>query len=426
VTALALPGQQTNLATVTAQDANPPGTTVTDNNPANYFGGITATWSQSPASGDYTNGSNWSTGTQPVAFDTAEFEASKITTVSIGPASVKVGEWLFSPGAVQYNIEIPLSSDVLFDGSGIVINAGSVHIFNFGEISLGGGSSPGTALIDNFGVVDFGSFSSTGAATIHTYSGASVQFHGPSPGGSAQFITDAGGTVDLSANGLRHVTAGSIAGAGTYALGSNQLMVGLNGLSTEVSGLIEDGGGHGGTGASLFKVGPGTLKLSHAGNTYTAGTLLGAGKLDVAAPGAVGTGAITFANAGKTKAILEIDNAALSAHHFANLIDNFGKHDFLDLPRLHFHAGATATYHKANHHLTVHSGRITDALMLLSPHGTKFTVTNDGHGGSKVTLDPPHIAATTASVYTHDVIGQDWANQIDGSANHPGDFLFVA
>ena len=38
-TATALAGQQTNVGTVTAQDANnPPGTTVTDDNPANYFG----------------------------------------------------------------------------------------------------------------------------------------------------------------------------------------------------------------------------------------------------------------------------------------------------------------------------------------------------------------------------------------------------
>jgi large repetitive protein len=38
-TATALAGQQTNLGTVTAEDANnPPGTTVTDDNPANYFG----------------------------------------------------------------------------------------------------------------------------------------------------------------------------------------------------------------------------------------------------------------------------------------------------------------------------------------------------------------------------------------------------
>ena len=64
-------------------------------------------------------------------------------------------------------------------------------------------------------------------------------------------------------------------------LGGDQLMVGLNGLSTEVSGPIEDGGHNGGSGASLVKVGPGTLKLSNAGNTYTGGTILEAGRLDL-------------------------------------------------------------------------------------------------------------------------------------------------
>ena len=38
------------------------------------------------------------------------------------------------------------------------------------------------------------------------------------------------------------MTAGSIAGAGTYFLGSKQLTVGSNNLSTTVSGTIQDGG----------------------------------------------------------------------------------------------------------------------------------------------------------------------------------------
>src|SRR5205823_5478007 len=39
-TATALAGQQTNTGTATGQDANnPPGTTVSDHNPGNYFGG---------------------------------------------------------------------------------------------------------------------------------------------------------------------------------------------------------------------------------------------------------------------------------------------------------------------------------------------------------------------------------------------------
>src|SRR5262245_26476556 len=37
-TATAVPGQQTNTGTVTAQDANDPGSTASDDNPANYFG----------------------------------------------------------------------------------------------------------------------------------------------------------------------------------------------------------------------------------------------------------------------------------------------------------------------------------------------------------------------------------------------------
>ena len=37
----------------------------------------------------------------------------------------------------------------------------------------------------------------------------------------------------------------------------------------------------------------------------------------------------------------------------------------------------------------MHSGHVTDTLTLLSPTGTHFIAANDGHGGTKVTLDPP-------------------------------------
>ena len=64
------------------------------------------------------------------------------------------------------------------------------------------------------------------------------------------------------------MTAGSIAGGGTYFLGSNALAVGGNNLSTTVSGTISDGGVSGGTGGSLTKVGTGTLTLAGT-NGYT-------------------------------------------------------------------------------------------------------------------------------------------------------------
>src|SRR6202042_3382414 len=107
-----------------------------------------------------------------------------------------------------------------------------------------------------------------------------------SPGGNATFITNAGGIVDVSGlgtfpdggGGLPSVpmTAGSIAGAGTYFLGSKQLTVGSNNLSTTVSGIIEDGGSSGGAGGSLVKVGTGTLTLTGV-NPYTGGTTVSGG-----------------------------------------------------------------------------------------------------------------------------------------------------
>jgi uncharacterized repeat protein (TIGR01451 family) len=50
-TATAVAGQHTNIGTVTGHDANnPPGTTVTDNNPANYFAGTNPTITTTPSS----------------------------------------------------------------------------------------------------------------------------------------------------------------------------------------------------------------------------------------------------------------------------------------------------------------------------------------------------------------------------------------
>ncbi|MBV8289605.1 MAG: autotransporter domain-containing protein, partial [Hyphomicrobiales bacterium] len=92
--------------------------------------------------------------------------------------------------------------------------------------------------------------STAGNATITTNGSALTQFAANSNGGNAQFITNASGTVDFSGTtgpaGNKQVTAGSIAGAGTYSLGSNQLTVGGNNLSTTLSGTIQDGGSSGG------------------------------------------------------------------------------------------------------------------------------------------------------------------------------------
>jgi outer membrane autotransporter protein len=88
------------------------------------------------------------------------------------------------------------------------------------------------------------------------------------------------------------MTAGSIAGAGNYNLGSKEFTVGLNNESTTVSGIVADGGAGGGTGGSLIKAGVGTLTLT-ANDPYSGGTRVVAGILaigDAAHPGATLSG----------------------------------------------------------------------------------------------------------------------------------------
>ena len=145
-------------------------------------------------------------------------------------------------------------SQLEFTVGGIEIDGGSAHLFNFGTTSFLSSGSAGEASITNFNTLSFEVTSTAGSSVIDTVGGALTQFGGNSTGESAQFITEAGGRVDFSSSagpGSHHrLTAGSIAGAGSYELGANQLTVGLDGLSGDVSGLIDDSG----DGGSLVRV----------------------------------------------------------------------------------------------------------------------------------------------------------------------------
>ncbi|MEO8351002.1 MAG: autotransporter-associated beta strand repeat-containing protein, partial [Chthoniobacteraceae bacterium] len=127
--------------------------------------------------------------------------------------------------------------------------------------------------------------------------GATTVFSEFTDGGTARAVTNAGGTFDISQVSAPGMGIGSIEGAGAYILGSRNLSVGGNNLSTTVSGVIQDGSS--GTGGSLTKVGSGTLTLSGA-NTYTGGTLVNAGTLLAAnATGsATGPGAVEVSAGG--------------------------------------------------------------------------------------------------------------------------------
>jgi outer membrane autotransporter protein len=156
----------------------------------------------------------------------------------------------------------------------------SAIITNNGTLGLFGTAGAGNATIVNNGILGFLDSSSADTAAITTNSGGLTGFAANATGNSARLVTNAGGAVDISGVAAATFQFGSIAGAGTYSLGNKQLTVGLNDLSTEVSGVIADGGLSGGAGAGLTKAGNGTLTLSGT-NTYTGATVVNNGALIV-------------------------------------------------------------------------------------------------------------------------------------------------
>jgi autotransporter-associated beta strand protein len=271
--------------------------------------------------------------------------------------------------------------------------AAKALIYNDSLMTFQDQSTASTSYIQNDAKLIFIDMSTAGSAYVETYAHATTLFEGTSNSGAALLNTHSGGTVDFSLSagpaGNHHLTVGAIGGGGAYLLGGDVLTVGEPNAESpsfpslsKMSGAIEDGGAGGGSGASLVKVGGGLLKLTHAHNTYSGGTILKHGALDLAAVGAAGTGAITFAG----HPTLKLENAALSDHVFHNAIDNFGNHDVLDLTGLQFDPDTSAIYHKATHHLAVSNGHVTDTLTLLSSHGTHFSAASDGHAGTEVFL----------------------------------------
>jgi autotransporter-associated beta strand protein len=161
-----------------------------------------------------------------------------------------------------------------------ITNSGQGSFTDFNQ-----SSTAGSSVIRNTGqdsALQFLDTSDAENATI-TNSGTRSRtfFRGSASGGNARLINaNATAFFDISGLTTGGTTAGSIEGNGGFFLGSKNLTVGGNGLSTTFSGVISNGGFGGGVGGSLTKVGAGTLTLTGE-NTYTGATTVNAGSLIV-------------------------------------------------------------------------------------------------------------------------------------------------
>jgi probable HAF family extracellular repeat protein/autotransporter-associated beta strand protein len=153
----------------------------------------------------------------------------------------------------------------------------------------------------------------------------------------AQIPVDAFGLLDLA--GADHslgslLWGGTVINSGPYAA---TLTVGSDNTDTVFSGSIEDGGsGSGVFETALNKIGTGKLALTGI-STYSGGTTISSGTLELGNAGAAGYAPITFA--ANSNAMLRVDGQVMPANTFLG----FALGDSIDLRDATLIAGSNAT-----------------------------------------------------------------------------------
>ena len=208
------------------------------------------------------------------------------------------------------------------------------------------------------------------------------------------------GMVHGGAAGGSEAGGGQSFGSGIYLQGTGGVLtLNSNGTTeTIAAGITDDHGAattadyvyppylytEGSTG--IVKTGLGTVILT-ASSTYTGGSTIDAGTLDIAAGASAGSGPITF---GATTATLQIDSALANGGTFANTIADFtDAHDIIDLTALSdVGNNASTSFNRLNDVLTVTGTSSAVKFQLASADyaATNWMATNNGSNGTEVFL----------------------------------------
>lgn len=309
-----------------------------------------ATWTGA-TSGDWNTGSNWSTGIVPSGNDTATFGTSTRTEISFTQNSIftsVIGTLKFDPGASAYTFSEATNVNVMlqFAGAGIVNNSSNQQTLNnFFEIRNQGGASTslgnsiitlnqnglywtagtagnatitnnsgsmrfdytgtttenatitnnqsmyffaganaGSSTITNNGAINFYDNSTARNATIINYGSLNFNAYGEAGGNSTAgnaTITNFG-SINL---GSWSQTMGSLTLMGGSVKGTGELtLLSSSSLDLRAGSISEAVGGA----SALTKTTAGTVTLTGA-NTYTGGTNISSGTLQIGDGGATGS-----------------------------------------------------------------------------------------------------------------------------------------
>ena len=219
---------------------------------------------------------------------------------------------------------VPTGSDLVFGSlyatnnvnfqNNIDLNGGNQTILATANDATLSGVAANTDITTLSGVISNGSLTINDAnhsgivvlAAANTYTGATtvnngvLALSGSGSLASTGAVNLAAGTgFDISGITASSQTLGSITAAtgSTISLGGKNLTVG-DSNSTEVDGVISDGGMAGGTGGSLTKQGSGTLTLT-AANTFTGTTTINAGTVALQGSGSLAS-PVNLAQSGAT------------------------------------------------------------------------------------------------------------------------------
>ena len=331
------------------------------------------------------------------AFGTSTGNLSEAVTIGGGTINNFAGGVIQS---VQRAITVDDSNDGNAPGSTTIDNEGSIIGGNgeaisitdtltdtitnkgtiTGSVSLGGGNdffndntgSTLTGQLDGGDGRDTLNLLGTGNGTF----GDVVNFEALDvEGGTWKFSDDeafsSGVTIDLGTT-LRIGTGGST-GTLSGAIDDEGTLVFDRSGNLTISDTITGGG-------AVIQNGPGTTLLS-AQNSFSGGTTLKGGTLDVGALNGAGTGAITF-KAGTT---LRIETAALQNGDFSNTIKGFAVGDIIDLAN----SDATKIKLGANNVLTISGGTTGTVKIHLAKSesfaGDVFHLQSDGGSGLFIT-----------------------------------------